>query len=41
MHILLREGSTERNLKHLLPLLNAHNSQNCSLPPTTSSRVIS
>ena len=30
MHILLREGSTERNLTHLLPLLNAHNSQNCS-----------
>ena len=30
MHILLREGSTERNLKHLLPLLNAHNTQNCS-----------
>lgn len=30
MHILLREGSTERNLKHLLPLLNNHNSQNCS-----------
>lgn len=30
MHILLREGSTERNLKHLLPLLNAHNAQNCS-----------
>jgi len=30
MHILLREGSTERNLKHLLPLLNVHNSQNCS-----------
>jgi adenine deaminase len=30
MHILLREGSTERNLRHLLPLLNAHNSQNCS-----------
>lgn len=30
MHILLREGSTERNLKHLLPLVNAHNSQNCS-----------
>src|SRR5580700_2010220 len=25
MHILLREGSTERNLAHLLPLLNAHN----------------
>ena len=30
MHILLREGSTERNLEHLIPLLNAHNSQNCS-----------
>ena len=30
MHILLREGSTERNLKHLLPLINEHNSQNCS-----------
>lgn len=30
LHILLREGSTERNLKHLLPLLNAHNPQNCS-----------
>jgi len=30
MHVLLREGSTERNLAHLLPLLNAHNSQNCS-----------
>jgi adenine deaminase len=30
MHILLREGSTERNLKHLLPLLNGHNAQNCS-----------
>jgi adenine deaminase len=30
MHILLREGSTERNLEHLLPLVNAHNSQNCS-----------
>jgi adenine deaminase len=30
MHILLREGSTERNLQHLLPFLNAHNSQNCS-----------
>ncbi len=30
MHILLREGSTERNLAHLLPLLNTHNSQNCS-----------
>ena len=30
MHILLREGSTERNLAHLLPVINAHNSQNCS-----------
>ncbi len=30
MHILLREGSTERNLSHLLPLINAHNSSNCS-----------
>jgi len=30
MHILLREGSTERNLAHLLPLVNAHNSSNCS-----------
>ncbi len=30
MHILLREGSTERNLEHLLSLINAHNSQNCS-----------
>jgi adenine deaminase len=30
MHILLREGSTERNLAHLVPLLNAHNAANCS-----------
>lgn len=30
MHILLREGSTERNLEHLIPLINAYNSQNCS-----------
>ena len=30
MHILLREGSTERNLAHLLPLINEHNAQNCS-----------
>ena len=30
MHILLREGSTERNLEHLIPLVNAHNSSNCS-----------
>jgi adenine deaminase len=30
MHILLREGSTERNLGPLLPLINAHNTPNCS-----------
>ena len=30
MHILLREGSTERNLAHLLPLINSHNASNCS-----------
>jgi adenine deaminase len=30
MHMLLREGSTERNLDDLLPLINAHNTQNCS-----------
>lgn len=30
LHILLREGSTERNLEPLLPLLNAHNAANCS-----------
>ena len=30
MHVLLREGSTERNLEHLLPLINANNFQNCS-----------
>src|SRR5580693_2756754 len=30
MHILLREGSTERNLEHLLPLVNHGNFQNCS-----------
>jgi hypothetical protein len=30
MHILLREGTAARNLEQLLPLLNAHNSQNCS-----------
>lgn len=30
MHILLREGSTERNLGHLLSLINPHNAQNCS-----------
>ncbi len=30
MHILLREGSTERNLAELVPLINAHNAANCS-----------
>lgn len=30
MHLLLREGSTERNLATLAPLINAHNSMNCS-----------
>src|SRR5215468_6987816 len=30
MHILLREGSTERNLATLVPLINPHNSMNCS-----------
>src|SRR5580765_5817790 len=30
MHILLREGSTERNLAALLPLVTAHNAANCS-----------
>jgi adenine deaminase len=30
MHILLREGSTERNLEHLIPLINANNFQNFS-----------
>src|SRR6202453_1601551 len=30
LHVLLREGSTERNLEHLLPLVNSHNSHNCS-----------
>jgi adenine deaminase len=30
MHILLREGSTERNLATLIPLINPHNAQNCS-----------
>jgi len=30
MQILLREGSTERNLAHLLPLINPHNAVNCS-----------
>lgn len=30
MQILLREGSTERNLEHLLPLITSNNFQNCS-----------
>jgi adenine deaminase len=30
MHLLLREGSTERNLATLAPLINAHNAVNCS-----------
>lgn len=30
MHILLREGSTERNLAGLIPLINSHNAVNCS-----------
>src|ERR1700759_1261801 len=30
MHLLLREGSTERNLATLAPLINPHNSMNCS-----------
>src|SRR5260370_8217393 len=30
MHILLREGSTERNLAALVPLINSHNAMNCS-----------
>jgi len=30
MHLLLREGSTERNLATLAPLITTHNSMNCS-----------
>ncbi len=30
LHILLREGSTERNLVDLIPLINSHNAFNCS-----------
>ncbi len=30
MHVLLREGSTERNLATLVPLVTAHNAMNCS-----------
>ncbi len=31
MHLMLREGSREHNLVDLLPLINKHNSCNCSL----------
>src|SRR6185503_12125608 len=30
MHVLLREGSTERNLEHLVPLVTPANAANCS-----------
>jgi adenine deaminase len=30
MHVLLREGSTERNLVTLVPLINSNNAMNCS-----------
>jgi adenine deaminase len=30
MHVLLREGSTERNLATLVPLVKSHNAMNCS-----------
>src|SRR6185436_13494438 len=30
LHLLLREGSTERNLASLIPLINLHNAANCS-----------
>jgi adenine deaminase len=30
MHILLREGTAERNLASLIPLINSHNAVNCS-----------
>ena len=30
LHVLLREGSTERNLATLAPLINSHNAANCS-----------
>lgn len=30
MHILVREGSTERNLEHIIGLINPHNAANCS-----------
>ena len=31
MHVMIREGSSEKNLVDLLPLINDFNSQNCSL----------
>lgn len=30
LHLLIREGSTERNLEHLISLVTPHNSSNCS-----------
>src|SRR5258708_39071719 len=30
MHLLLREGSTERNLAHIVPLVTPQNAANCS-----------
>ena len=30
MHLLIREGSTERNLEHIIPVVSAHNAANCS-----------
>src|SRR2546425_13245232 len=29
LHLLLREGSTERNLATLVPLITSHNAMNC------------
>lgn len=31
MHVMIREGSSEKNLRDLVPLVNAFNSPNCSL----------
>lgn len=31
VHLMIREGSSEKNLRDLLPLVNGFNSQNCSL----------
>ncbi len=30
MHLLIREGSTERNLEHIIPVVSPQNSANCS-----------